>query len=251
MTKTKIEWADMVLNPLVGCEKESAGCVNCYAEKMAWRLAYNPKLPEQTRAAYQAVVTDGKWNGEYAIIESQIDKIRRVKGKKVFIGSMTDMFRIDVRHDKKMRDCLVEVWDATQHNGRSHFLFLTKRPQNIPDWYQSENKWLGVTVESQDYIERIEVLLANSDKNRFVSVEPMLSEVRIPFDLLSKLSWVICGAETGANARVIYPAWVWKLRNDCAVARVPFFFKKWNQSPHLIDGELDGKVCRDFPKEMI
>lgn len=36
---TKIEWTDETWNPIIGCSKISAGCRNCYAERMAYRLA--------------------------------------------------------------------------------------------------------------------------------------------------------------------------------------------------------------------
>jgi len=36
---SKIEWTEQTWNPVIGCSKVSAGCENCYAEKMAGRLA--------------------------------------------------------------------------------------------------------------------------------------------------------------------------------------------------------------------
>ncbi|MDL0089604.1 DUF5131 family protein [Campylobacter gastrosuis] len=38
MKPTKIEWAEAVWNPTIGCNKVSSGCNNCYAETMAKRL---------------------------------------------------------------------------------------------------------------------------------------------------------------------------------------------------------------------
>ena len=35
MNKTKIEYCDATINPIVGCSKCSPGCDNCYAERMA------------------------------------------------------------------------------------------------------------------------------------------------------------------------------------------------------------------------
>lgn len=38
MTKTNIEWAQHVWNPIAGCSIVSPGCTNCYAMKMAYRI---------------------------------------------------------------------------------------------------------------------------------------------------------------------------------------------------------------------
>ena len=38
VTKSAIEWTDFTWNPLTGCDKISAGCKNCYADRMAKRL---------------------------------------------------------------------------------------------------------------------------------------------------------------------------------------------------------------------
>lgn len=38
MGKNKIEWTEKTWNPITGCTKYSAGCVNCYAETMSRRL---------------------------------------------------------------------------------------------------------------------------------------------------------------------------------------------------------------------
>lgn len=57
---SKIEWCDITLNPIVGCSKCSPGCVNCYAERFAARLAKNPA----TAAKYKGVIENGKWTGK-------------------------------------------------------------------------------------------------------------------------------------------------------------------------------------------
>lgn len=252
---TKIEWADLTINPVIGCQKKSAGCLNCYAEKMAWRLAHNPKLPEHIRKAYQGVTENGKWNGKQVMVQGGLEKIKAFKGhKRVFVGSMTDLLlhraarRCYIKNEPAYFHCITSV---ISHEHDHDFLILTKRPENIPEWEYSANLWIGATVESQEYAEtRITALIKNvKNGNIFLSVEPMLSEINIPAELLGKLRWVVCGAETGAKARPVFPVWVMQLRDDCASAGVPFFFKKWNIKG-MADGEIDGMVCREFPKEM-
>ncbi|WP_424363565.1 phage Gp37/Gp68 family protein [Methylocystis parvus] len=117
------------------------------------------------------------------------------------------------------------------------------------------NVWCGVTAEDQKRAdERIPDLLATPAAARFVSVEPMLGPVELgnlPFangqmhvkaltgETLSRagdydndgprLDWVICGGESGPNARPMHPAWARSLRGQCAAAGVPFFFKQWGE----------------------
>jgi protein gp37 len=117
------------------------------------------------------------------------------------------------------------------------------------------NVWLGVTAErQQEADERIPELLATPAAVRFVSIEPMLGSVDlmdIPWpdgrsrfpetDFLpdgrsalhivdgARLDWVICGGESGSHARPMDPNWPRALRDQCAAAGVPFFFKQWGE----------------------
>lgn len=110
--------------------------------------------------------------------------------------------------------------------------------------------WLGVTAENQARAdERIPILLDTPAAVRFVSVEPMLGPVDLRGLLVAEgkagspyldaldarqlwlpsLDWVICGGETGQNARPMHPDWARALRDQCVAARVPFFFKQWGE----------------------
>lgn len=110
------------------------------------------------------------------------------------------------------------------------------------------NIWLGVTAENQQTAdERIPYLLETPAAVRFISVEPMLGpvdliramDVAIEVDgeietpaagpMNNWLNWVICGGESGPNARPMHPDWVRGLRDQCKEARVPFFFKQWGE----------------------
>ena len=245
---TKIEWADVTINPLVGCKKISAGCVNCYAEKMAWRLAHNPKLPGHIRLAYQSVTDNGRWNGAQAIISGILLKIAEMRGRKrVFVGSMADIFLHNPTDPGGCFDVLIDILQTAARCPQHTFLLLTKRPENIPPVPCPPNVWLGVTVESQEYVHRIETLAHRFDGHKFVSVEPMLSEVKLP--LRSGIEWVICGAETGLHARPITANWANRLAHDCSGLNIPFFFKKWNIEG-AEDGNVGGRMRREFPAEL-
>ena len=87
---TKIEWADMTINPVVGCTKCSDGCRSCYAERFAARMEKhpNPKISSK----YAGVVDEnGKWTGRISGMDLSVFNLPR-KPQRVFVGSMTDMF---------------------------------------------------------------------------------------------------------------------------------------------------------------
>ncbi len=79
-------------------------------------------------------------------------------------------------------------------------------------------------------------------------------------DELPELDQVIAGGESGPNARPMHPDWARELRDQCAAAGVPFFFKQWGEweprdqwSGHLGGGHFvrmraimpDGSNCPD------
>ena len=257
---TKIEWADMTINPVVGCSPCSPGCDNCYAERFAARLAKNPK----TAKKYSGVVDEkGKWTGVIDFDVSCLVKLPR-KPKRIFVGSMCDLF-----HDSVMDNHLEQIMGhlgLTRDNAHHTFMLLTKRPERMRDFFtrwepyrKVTNVWLGVTVCNQAEADaKIPVLLQTPAAVRFVSIEPMLG----PVNLRGKLchwtchggsgSWfspvpgkvhhrllygVICGGETGPGARPMHPDWVRGLRAKCQGERVPFFFKSWGEwAPNCLCG---------------
>lgn len=116
------------------------------------------------------------------------------------------------------------------------------------------NVWLGVTAENQEQAnKRIPLLLETPAAKRFVSIEPMLGPVDFLLTLKKSdapergkpdlgihalrgipgvkkgLDWVICGGESGPNARPMHPDWVRSLRDQCNEAKVPFMFKQWGE----------------------
>jgi protein gp37 len=159
-------------------------------------------------------------------------------------------------------------------------MVLTKRPQNIERLLYGvteecgcrelgggdylSNSWLGVSVENQRTADkRIPILLQIPAAKRFVSCEPLLSEIDFRFTRgdyrggwLNALDWCIVGGETGPKARPMNPDWVRSLRDQCQTAGVPFFFKGmmitrgYEKIPHKTY-LLDGKEWREFPKQEV
>jgi len=240
MSETKIEWCTTTWNPITGCSKISPGCANCYAERMAKRLA--------GRFGYPA-------DDPFAITlhESQFKKpLKWRKPRMVFVCSMGDLFHEDVPFEW-ISLVISNAASAHRQNPKHKWLFLTKRPERILAWREWVLKtridvqhaawfqhvaWIGVTTENQEQSDkRIPILLEIPAAVRFVSVEPMLGPVALPWlrhGLLDKkhyniLDWVICGGESGPGARPMHPAWARSLRDQCVAAGVPYFFKQFGE----------------------
>jgi protein gp37 len=241
MTKTKIEWADEVWNPVTGCTKVSEGCRNCYAERIMARFSPGRKFTDVQMHA-----------------DRLDDPLRWKKPRRVFVNSMSDLFHKDVPFEFILR-----AWMMMAHTSQHTYLILTKRPERmrqfITDWLPGAwglattslqlldrpipNIWLGVSAETQNEADaRIPILLQTPAAVRFVSVEPMLGEVNlIPYLLPigynwdydrrgpARINWVICGGESGPGARPLHPDWVRGVRDACQDAGVPFFFKQWGE----------------------
>jgi len=114
---------------------------------------------------------------------------------------------------------------ASQHT----FQILTKRPHRVVrinerlPW--APNIWLGVSIESERWLDRLSLLKNTEAKVKFLSLEPLLGP--LPNLELSSIDWVIAGGESGPRARPIKPEWVKDIRDQCVCNEVPFFFKQW------------------------
>jgi protein gp37 len=84
---------------------------------------------------------------------------------------------------------------------------------------------------------------------RFLSCEPLLG----PLEgiNLRGIHWVIAGGESGPRARPLDPSWVAELRDVCAEAEVPFFFKQWGgRTPKAGGRTLDGRTYDEMPERL-
>ena len=247
MPETKIEWTaapdgspGSTFNPWTGCQKVSPACDNCYAESWAKRSGLVKWGPGEERHRTSASYWQQplKWDRQ-----AKRDGVRR----KVFCASLADVF--DNQVPVEWRN---DLWRLIHETPTLDWLLLTKRPQNIakmlPGMHNGTlgwgvgwpNVWLGTTVEDQaEANRRIPHLLAVPAAKRFLSCEPLLGPIdfrKVPgfnhIGLDLSAWWVICGGESGPNARPMHPAWARSLRDQCVAAGVPFFFKQWGE--HLI-----------------
>ena len=110
------------------------------------------------------------------------------------------------------------------------------------------NLWMGVSVETQDYVRRIDELRRLPAAVRFLSCEPLLGPLELDLD---GIHWVIVGGESGPRFRPMDPDWARSIRDQCVAAGVPFFFKQWSGlRPKTLGRELDGRDWSQFPEPL-
>jgi protein gp37 len=229
-----IEWTDATWNPVTGCSKISPGCKHCYAERLAHRL--------------QAMGQKNYSNGFAITLQPHMleHPFRWRQPRRVFVNSMSDLFHEDVP-----APYIKQVFDVMGRASWHQFQVLTKRSDRLlklsPELRWHENVWMGVSVENDDYLYRVNHLRATGARIKFLSVEPLLGPLR--HLNLTGMNWVIVGGESGPGARKVEPEWVREIRDRCIAARVPFFFKQWGGVLKARTGRvLDGRKWDEMPE---
>lgn len=232
-TNSSIEWTESTWNPVTGCTKISPGCKNCYAKRMAERL----KLMGQPNYA----------KGFELTLQPQALELplRWKKPQRIFVNSMSDLFHKDVPLEFIQR--VFEVM------GRAHwhqFQVLTKRSDRLLELSASlpwkDNIWMGVSVERDDYLFRIDDLRRTAARTKFLSLEPLLGPLENMN--LHGIDWAIVGGESGPGARPVSEGWIVSIRDQCQRANVPFFFKQWGGVNKKKTGrELEGALYNEMP----
>ena len=212
-TKSSIEWTEQTWNPATGCTKVSPGCQNCYAEAMARRL--------------KGIGVKGYEKGFTLTLHPDRlnEPLMRKKPAIYFVNSMSDMFHEDIPDDY-----IQQVFDVIKSVPQHTFQILTKRAERMEYFFNSNdvpaNAWIGVSVENKEYgIPRIEYLRNIKAHIRFLSIEPLLEDLRA-LDL-SDIQWVIVGGESGPRPRPMKLKWVERIKKQCEDSNVSFFFKQW------------------------
>jgi protein gp37 len=217
--RTRIGWTDATWNPWHGCRKVSPGCTHCYM--FTAKRRYGQDLQQIVRAAPVTFRAPLRWK----------------EPRRIFTCSWSDFF---IETDVELwRDEAWAIIEATPHHT---YQILTKRPQNMPGripWTRQSmgdalrgrslpapwsHVWLGVSVESARYYERIARLLKIPAALRFLSLEPLLGP--LPDLPLAGIGWVIVGGESGPGYRPMALEWVESIRDQCVAAQVPVFVKQ-------------------------
>jgi len=233
--RSAIEWTEATWNPVTGCTKISLGCKNCYAERMALRL--------------QAMGQQNYVNGFRVTIHERALELpyRWKSAQTIFVNSMSDLF-----HENVPREFIEKVFSVMNYADWHRYQILTKRSERLLELDHSLNWashiWMGVTVETDDQISRIDHLRSTHARLKFLSLEPLLGA--LPNLDLAGIDWVIVGGESGPGARPMREEWVLEIKNQCLKSRVPFFFKQWGGSRKKKTGRiLDGRLWNEMPVE--
>ena len=231
--ETAIEWTESTWNPVTGCSKISSGCLNCYAERMAKRL--------------QAMGVPSYSKGfSVALHEEALElPLRWRKPRTIFVNSMSDLF-----HESVPDSFINQVFNAMNKTRQHRYQILTKRSERLkrlaPFLPWVEQIWMGVTVEEDKYIHRVDDLREIPASIKFVSLEPLLGP--IPSLSLEGIDWIIVGGESGPRARPLNEDWVLEIKEKCQKANVPFFFKQWGGVNKKKAGRfLEGRVWDQMP----
>lgn len=230
---SSIEWTESTWNPVTGCSKISTGCANCYAERMARRL--------------QAMGQPNYARGfEVTLHEESLQlPLKWHKPQKIFVNSMSDLF-----HDKVTDDFIKNIFDVMNQASWHQFQILTKRSARLvglsPVLSWAENIWMGVTVENQQCVGRVDHLRRSGAAVKFISIEPLLGPIA---DLdLTGIDWVIVGGESGPGARSMQKEWVLQIKEMCHSNEVPFFFKQWGGvNKKALGRRLEGRLWNQMP----
>ena len=221
--QTTIEWTDASWNPWHGCIKVSPGCKNCYMYRGKRRFGNNPRKVVRSKTTFR-------------------DPIKWRQSTTIFTCSWSDWFIEDA---DLWRD---DAWEVIRRTPQHVYQILTKRPERIVghlplDWGNGwNNVWLGVSIESQEYLYRKDILVDIPANIRFLSLEPLLG----PIDLgkINEIHWIITGGESGSNARPMLPEWAIDIKDQCLRNEIAFFHKQ-NGGNKKIDGAWGSRLLQD------
>lgn len=223
----KFGYADIALNPVVGCRNVSSGCDKCWAKSMARRLQHIKSASE----VYENITEKGErgiyWTGKNRYIDARINQLLHVNKKVVALAFMSDLFYQP--NIKKLRT----IFDNMCSNYLSTFILLTKRPNKLKKlahylFNSPPNIYFGVSSENKETTHRVKTLQSIPNIKRWISFEPLLEDVG-ELDLTG-IDQVIVGGESSTGARFMNPEWAYNIYKQCKDQKVPFFLKQWGTS---------------------
>lgn len=197
-----------------------------------------------------------RWTGKIKLVEELLEQpLHWKKPQKIFVNSMSDLFHEDVPFE-----FIDKVFAVMALCSQHTFQILTKRADRMREYFATDrrglisnaadpmcdnhdwmlkistihdhkwnrwplpNVWLGVSVENQDMLRRIDVLKDVPAAVRFVSFEPLLEDLGAL--ILDRIDWAIVGGESGPKARLFRLNWAANILRQCRPADVAFFFKQ-------------------------
>ncbi len=267
MNRSKIEWCDHTWNPITGCRHN---CRYCYARRMVTRFAGDVRLNKMAKKDYFQVPAADEGEDLYVLDAPmlnetgnplvypfgfaptlhryRLDTPAKLKmGNNIFVGAMADVFGSWVPDE-----WIAEIFNICRKYPIHNYLFLTKNPERYWELEdkgllpKAENMWYGFSYtnnKSDGWASKY------GDKNNFVSVEPLLEDLRL-FDenvLCRAAKWVIIGAETGRSKNKVIPKieWIDKILRHCDKFHIPVFMKN-----SLIPIVGEENMRRELPQQL-
>lgn len=177
-----IEWTEATWNPVTGCTQISPGCDHCYALTFAER--FRGVLGHPYESGFDLTLRPGRLDLPLRWREPRV----------IFVNSMSDLFH------QHVPDKFIERVFATMQAAHWHtFQVLTKRPQRAARMADRlpwpANVWVGTSVETAQYLWRVNALRQVPAVVRFLSCEPLLGSLSM-LDV-TDIGWVIVGGESG------------------------------------------------------
>jgi protein gp37 len=174
---SNIGWTEDTWNPIQGCKKVSPGCKNCYMYTEKSRYGQDPSVVVRSKpATFNAPL---KWKDPTLI----------------FTCSWSDWF---IEEGDEHR---AEMWDIVRRTPQHTYQILTKRAHRIKDHLPEDwgdgwpNVWLGVSVENQDEVWRLNELFKVPAVVRFASFEPLLGPIEV--------GHLLCCAKCGRGEKAV------------------------------------------------
>ena len=205
-----MRWWDKSWNPVTGCVPCSKGCDNCVALL---------NLQKQCRSL------DPQFNETAFSKELQ-------KGLNYMVASLGDLFDLE---DWNKIDMIFKKMISTQE---SRFFLCTKKPDQLREYMedaewesnQMENIWLGTSIESQEYVYRVDELINTVEIcHRYIQVEPMLGPISLKdYFETGAIEWIIIGCETGEGRREFNIEWAEDLIQEAKSFGVKVFVNWYN-----------------------
>lgn len=210
MACTSIPFVDASLNFLTWkCEPISDGCKNCYAKTM-W---------ERGGSAFRGIPA----LREKEALAKELAGLH--PGDRVYTNGNTDTY-----HKGLPLETVKYMHKVISQRPEIMFLISTKLPEYVRGYALElewpDNLWLGVSVESDKYLGRIDNLLALPAKHKFIAFEPLLGKIETRQLPVQGIDWVYAGGETGQVRRKFNQEWAAAIMNYYVLRNVPFYFKQ-------------------------
>jgi len=285
---TKIEYVDKSWNPITGCSPVSPGCRNCWAKKMATRLrgrhGYSLTNPFDITLHKDKLGVPLKWRKPARIDTCFMGDMFHDSVPFEWIDEVFAVMALCLQHTFLLLTKRLERMAKYFHDhatrakwGNKAFKYANKRTDyikgvdGVPDYgydcdpgvsnrqYPLPNVWLGVSVENENYLDRVDGLIHIEGWFKWISFEPLLGAIP-PFltatapgsatggrylAMADLIDWVVVGGESGSGARAMHPDWVRSIRDDCEDSETPFFFKQWGSHRPVGNYDENGKLI-DF-----